>query len=525
MLQPFQTYEKAEQYLNNITRFVIRFDKDPDSFIRKQTRFLNLIANPHLGLKVIHIAGTSGKGSTVTILADILLSQKFKVASSVSPHIGDICERFQLNGKSISKEKFLVYFNKIIPAINQMTSEGESPSYFEILTALQFLVAQNEKMEYIITEVGMGGKYDATNIFIPNKLCVINSIGLDHVAILGNTLVEIAGQKAGIIQANNQAIALSQSLEINNVFINQANQMKGDLDFVIPDFCYENVKLYEGKTYFSYIDQNLLDRQIALGMLGKYQAANASLALRASETLSERDNWTIDWGRLQHQLQTTKLIGRFEVVKVEVEATAVAKIPINKKTVEGKFPLAKGVAGDSLTGVTLVSNHIENQNPSDKIFRSAQDDKFLKENQDTTNSSGKTLIFDGAHNPQKMQAFISSLVEYYPNAKFDFLLAFKKGKDVEQMIDEILKHKDKINKIILTKFDGLQDTQLESQSIEEIKTYLTNQAFENYEICKELNLAYQSICQNPQTVGVITGSLYLISAIKSLDQNTNPNLN
>ncbi len=446
MLQSFFTFQEAENYLNNIPRAVIRFDSDPDSFIRKQTKFLDLIGNPQSDLKVIHIAGTSGKGSTVTILANILLSQKFKVASSISPHIGNICERFQINEKPISQEKFLEYFNNIIPAINQIKSEGIDPSYFEILTALQFYMAKIEKVDYTITEVGMGGKYDATNIFIPNKLCIINSIGLDHVAILGDTLVKIAGEKAGIIQSNNQVIALSQSLEINAVFVNKARDMKAHLDFVIPDFCFENVKQYEGKTYFSYIDQDLLDRQIALGMLGKYQATNASLALRATEALSERDGWKIDWDRLKYQLQSTKLIGRFEVQNLE----------------------------------------------------------------------GKTIIIDGAHNPQKIQAFISSLIEYYPDRKFDLLLAFKKGKDVDQMLDEILKYKDQINQITLTKFDGSQDTQIESQDVKEIQEYLIKNSFERFEIEENLQKAYTLIQKNIDTISVITGSLYLISAIKNL---------
>jgi dihydrofolate synthase / folylpolyglutamate synthase len=449
MLQPFLTFQDLQNYLYSLTKDVVglKFSTDLD-YIKKQADLLKLLGNPELELKVIHIAGTSGKGSTSTILADIITSQKFKVGSSFSPHIIDICERIQINGTPISQEKFLNYFNQILPAINLRLKQNQAPSYYETITALQLYVFAKEKVDYAVVEVGLGGRLDATNIFIPNKLCVINSIGLDHVAILGDTLVKIAGEKAGIIQERNQVIALSQSLEVNNVFINKAKEMKADLDFVIPDFCFENVKIYENKTYFSYIDQDLLDRQIALGMLGKYQAANASLALRAVETLSERDHWTIDWDRLKYQLQSTKLIGRFEVRQIK----------------------------------------------------------------------DKTIILDGAHNPQKMQAFMSSLVEYYPNHKFDFLLAFKKGKDVNQMIDEILKYQNQMNKIILTRFDGSQDTQIESQDVEEIKNYLNQNKFENLKIIEGLSQSYDLVKQNPQTISVITGSLYLISAIKQLQK-------
>lgn len=485
MLQPFSNFQDLQNYLYNLSEDAVglKFSTSID-YIKKQSDLMKLLDNnSQLELKVIHIAGTSGKGSTATILTNILLSQKLKIGSSFSPHITDICERVQINGIPISKEKFLEYFNQILPALNQRINENQAPSYYETITALQMYVFAKEKVDYAVVEVGCGGRLDATNVFIPNKICVINSIGMDHMEILGETLVKIAGEKAGIIQEGNQVIALSQSLEINNVFVNKAKEMKADLDFVIPNFCYENVKLYENKTYFSYIDQDLLDRQIALGMLGKYQAANASLALRATEILSESDNWTIDWDRLKYQLQSTKLIGRFEIIEVD------------------KLPLDKGL-GAKQTGVSL----------GDDSY------KDLKH-------STKTMILDGAHNPQKMQAFISSLAEYYPDRKFDFLLAFKKGKDVVQMIDKILKHKDRINKIVLTRFDGLQDAKIESQDLAEIENYLITNKFKNFEIVEDLSQAYDLMKQNSDIVSVITGSLYLISAIKALDQKPSLDLN
>jgi folylpolyglutamate synthase/dihydrofolate synthase len=517
MLQPFQDFQDAQQYLFSLSKNISKIDFDIQTdFIAKQTRFMEMLGHPEHSLKLIHIAGTSGKGSTAIILTDILLSQKFKIGTTVSPHIVDICERIQLNGKPISQVKFLVYLNQILPAIDQMIAENNPPSYFEVLTALQFYIFANEKVDYAVIEVGLGGRLDATNIFVPNKLCIINSIGLDHTEILGDTLVKIAGEKAGIIQENNQVITLSQSLEVNQVFIQNTKEMQADLDFVIPDFCFESAKQYDGKTYFSYIDQDLLDRQIALGMLGKYQASNASLALRATEALSERDNWAIDWDRLKYQLQSTKLIGRFEVVKLEVETPSMLPTKSNEKTVEGELPLDKGLA-TKLTGVSLVLNSADTANPPNGIFPLAQDDILIEEHKSQQNNISKTLILDGAHNPQKMQAFVANLVEYYPNAKFDFLLAFKKGKDTNQMLDEILKYKDRINKIILTRFDGLQDTQIESQDLDQLEEYLKKQKYGDPEAYEDLNQAYQSVSQNLETIGVITGSLYLISAVKQLD--------
>jgi folylpolyglutamate synthase/dihydrofolate synthase len=500
MLRPFSTFHEAQEYLYDLSGKAteLKFSQNED-FIGKQTKLMKLLGNPESTLKIIHIAGTSGKGSCVTVLSNIIFSQKFKVGSSFSPHIIDICERIQINCKPISQDKFLDYFNQILPALNQMIADNQPPSYFETLTALQLVAFAQEKVDYAILEVGLGGRLDASNVFIPNKLCIINSIGLDHVAILGDTLVKIAGEKAGIIQDKNQVITLSQNPEVNQVFIDKAAEMKADLDFVIPGFCFTNVTQYSGKTYFDYIDQDILERQICLGMLGKYQAANAALALRAVETLSDRDDWAIDWDRLKYQLQFTKLIGRFEVIEILVEARATLPNPINKKAEVGNSPLE---GWQSKTDGVLSMNRTQNG-----VALAAST---------ATQNPTKTLVLDGAHNPQKMNCFITSLVEYYPDRKLDILLAFKKGKDVLQMIDEILIHKNQINTIILSRFDGLQDTVIESQDIAEIAQYLIKNKFTDYVIQENLSEAYQQTKSNPETIGVITGSLYLISAIKKL---------
>jgi dihydrofolate synthase / folylpolyglutamate synthase len=240
MLQPFLNFQDAQKYLYSLAPRTneFKFEKEQD-YIGKQSELMNLLGNPEQNLKVIHIAGTSGKGSTATILADILKSQKFKVGSSFSPHITDICERVQINSKPISQTKFLEYFNQILQTLSQRISQNQAPSYYETLTALQFYIFAKEKVDYAVVEVGIGGRLDATNINIPNKICIINGIGFDHTNVLGNTITQIAGEKAEIIQEGNQVIALSQSPEINEVFVNKAKEMKADLDFVIPDFCYE----------------------------------------------------------------------------------------------------------------------------------------------------------------------------------------------------------------------------------------------------------------------------------------------
>jgi dihydrofolate synthase / folylpolyglutamate synthase len=513
MLSKFNNFNEINKYLKTRTNSNIKHLKY-EKHIEKQESFMSYMGNPEKDLNIIHVAGTSGKGSTTTILTNSLISQGFKIGSTISPSVKGIFEKFKINNIEISEKKFVDYFNEIIPALNNMIQNESERSYFEIITGLQFYIFAKEKVDYAVIEVGCGGRLDATNIFIPNKICIINSIGFDHMELLGDTLVKIAGEKAGIIQEKNQVIALSQSQEINQVFIDKATAMKADLDFVIPNFCFENITQYSNKTYFDYIDQDLMDRQIALGMLGKYQAANAALALRAVEALSDRDNWAIDWDALKARLLNTKLIGRFEVIEVVDSplwrggSVADGMAPVIKvKDKNSKIAETEAGQNSPLEGWQSQTDGVENMT---RISNDQDKDKILKK------INIKTLILDGAHNPQKMNSFVTSLVEYYKEDKFDILLAFKKGKDSLQMIDELLSYKDKINSIILARFDGLQDMVIESQDTKELADYLTQKKFTIFIIEEDITKAYDLILKNTNTISVITGSLYLISAIKKI---------
>jgi len=152
--------------------------------------FLKLLGNPQEKLKIIHIAGTSGKGSTCYLISSLLTSQGFKVGLHQSPHLTDVTERFQIDGKIISQKEFVFYLNKVIPVINMVgkTFHG-SLTYFEILVGLAYLIFYEKKIDYAVIETGLGGKYDGTNVVArPDKLSVLTKIGLDHTNILGKTI-------------------------------------------------------------------------------------------------------------------------------------------------------------------------------------------------------------------------------------------------------------------------------------------------------------------------------------------------
>ncbi len=159
---------------------------------------LKKLDNPHRKFKSIHIAGTNGKGSCANILAEIFLADGYKIGVYSSPHLFCPTERIKINGKNISKRKFEKYVNKVLLTEK---SNKNSLTYFEILTATAFQIFADEKVDIAIIETGIGGRKDITNVINP-EICAITSIGLDHTHILGDKIIDIATEKAGIIKKN-----------------------------------------------------------------------------------------------------------------------------------------------------------------------------------------------------------------------------------------------------------------------------------------------------------------------------------
>ena len=162
---------------------------------------LSRLGNPQEGIKIIHVAGTNGKGSVCAYLNAMLLAGGKKTGLFTSPHLVRINERFQINGEDVSDEQFLDAFLKVEKAAKEYEAEGEGhPSYFETLFLMGMLIFKEAGVEYLVMETGLGGRLDATNAIDNPALAIITSISLDHTAILGDTIRKIAVEKAGIIK-------------------------------------------------------------------------------------------------------------------------------------------------------------------------------------------------------------------------------------------------------------------------------------------------------------------------------------
>lgn len=185
---------------------VVRYIEDIPKFTKKHTllhtrEFMRRLGNPCQGRKVLHVAGTNGKGSVCAYMQAILLFEGKRVGFFTSPHLVKLNERIRINGKDIDDDTFCRIFAKVRQVAEELEKEGlEHPSYFEFLYGMGMLAFEENDAEYIVLETGLGGRLDATNSFEHPFLSVITSIGLDHTEILGDTIEKIAGEKAGIIK-------------------------------------------------------------------------------------------------------------------------------------------------------------------------------------------------------------------------------------------------------------------------------------------------------------------------------------
>lgn len=186
---------------------------------------LDYLGNPHRSFKSVHIAGTNGKGSSAHFIASVLQSAGYKTGLYTSPHLKSFTERIRINGGEIPETDVVEFVEKVQPLLKQV-----SPSFFEITVAMAFNYFAKQKVDIAVVEVGLGGRLDSTNVIFP-EVCLITNISLDHMDMLGNTLTEIAGEKAGIIKHNCPVVIGKRQEEVAQVFIDKALESDSNLFF------------------------------------------------------------------------------------------------------------------------------------------------------------------------------------------------------------------------------------------------------------------------------------------------------
>lgn len=403
--------------LAEATEALKRFYNQPGSNTYTLDRMRELMAyldNPQNHLKIVHVAGTSGKTSTVYYVSALLEASGATVGLTVSPHVNEVNERVQINHTPLPEPVFCRALDEFLSVVER---SGVKPSYFECLVAFAFWQFKRMGVDYAVIEVGLGGLVDGTNVVSrEDKVCIITDIGFDHTHILGNTLSEIATQKAGIILPGNHVFMHQQPTEVMSVVHAMCRKQNAELE-----------------------------------VIGAGQA-------RAATTLPlfQQRNFVIAEQAVQYVLRR-----------------------------DGAKPLSEAQAQTAAT--TFVPGRME-----------------------THQLHGKTVIFDGAHNAQKMSALVESVKEMYPDREVAALVSFVRGaserwQQTLNTLEPLCKH------FVISTFDDAQDSIKQSVPVDEIAAYLRDKQTVTLVIEPDLKQACEALLAQPEPILLITGSLYLLS--------------
>lgn len=291
----------AEQWLLdriNFERTLVAPYNERQLKLDRMRTFLVRLGQPEAGLKIIHVAGTKGKGSTSAMIAAMLTAAGFRCGVFSSPHLERIEERFSIDGQSCTAEELVSLVEQLRPVVAAMDAQAAAdgdpqggPTYFECTTAIALLHFANRKVDAAVLEVGLGGRLDATNVCLP-IVSVITSIGFDHMQQLGHTLAAIAAEKAGIIKPGVPVVTGVAQAEPLGVIKRIAHEHGCRLIRAMPDPLLKNVRL---------------------AMPGAHQVANAAVALATIHEL-RRQGWCISNDAIREGLTRARLPGRIELI-------------------------------------------------------------------------------------------------------------------------------------------------------------------------------------------------------------------
>ena len=294
------------------------------SGLGRMQRAVDLLENPDQSYPIIHVTGTNGKGSTIAFMRELFISHGKKVGTFTSPHIVSIHDRICINGQPISDADFIRLANQVKEMEQRLLETHDQLSFFELLTVIALLYFKEQGVDLVLLEVGIGGLLDTTNV-VTGEIAVITSIGLDHQETLGNSLEEIAEQKAGIFKPERVAVIAKLAPEAQLV----CQKVAEDLD----------VNLYQADRDFSFksgdFSSSLADlTQLKLGLEGAYQEENAALALQAFLLFMTGRGEKVNEEAIRRALKTTSWAGRLEAVMEHTYLDGAHNLPALERLVE-----------------------------------------------------------------------------------------------------------------------------------------------------------------------------------------------
>lgn len=296
------TYETALEKIHSLLTFGSRPGLD------RMRTLLCRLGNPQDNLKYIHVAGTNGKGSVCAVISSVLVSAGYKTGLFISPYITDFRERIQINNEMISKRLLADAVEATFPIVEKLQSEGVIITEFEYVNALQFYIHSKENCDVVVLETGMGGLLDCTNVIKPPLCSVITSIGIDHSAVLGNTIEEITVQKCGIIKDNSVVVTSKQNKTVMEIIEKTAS----DLNVPLVTSNSVKLRLVSQSLYGSKFEYN--NNIYKLNLAGEHQIENTATAIAAIQTLCSKGDITVTQKQLSKGIENAKNPARLEVL-------------------------------------------------------------------------------------------------------------------------------------------------------------------------------------------------------------------
>lgn len=294
------------------------------SGLGRMQRAVDLLGNPEQTYPIIHVTGTNGKGSTIAFMRELFVAHGKTVGTFTSPHIVSIHDRICINGEPISDTDFIRLADKVKAMEQRLLETHDQLSFFELLTLVALLYFKEQKVDLVLLEVGIGGLLDTTNV-VTGEIAIITSIGLDHQETLGDSLVAIAEQKAGIFKPGKSAVIANLAPEAQLVCQRTAHDLDVSLYQADQDFSFQN-----GHFSSSLADFN----HLILGLEGAYQVENAALALQAFLLFMAQRNEKVNQEAVRAALQATKWAGRLEAVTEHIYLDGAHNLPALERLVE-----------------------------------------------------------------------------------------------------------------------------------------------------------------------------------------------
>lgn len=287
-------------------------------------RAVDLLGNPEKTYPIIHVTGTNGKGSTIAFMRELFVAHGKKVGTFTSPHIISIHDRICINGQPIAEEDFVHIANQVKAMEKTLLETHDQLSFFELLTLIALLYFKEQGVDLVLLEVGIGGLLDTTNV-VTGEIAVITSIGLDHQETLGDSLEEIAEQKAGIFKAGKKAVIAKLAPEAELVCQKRAKELDVALYRAGQDFTLKARDFSSSLARFS---------QLKIGLEGAYQQENASLALQSFLLFMASREEKVDEELVRQALQETHWAGRLERIRPQIYLDGAHNLPALTRLVE-----------------------------------------------------------------------------------------------------------------------------------------------------------------------------------------------